>query len=77
MKERLKQHASKLYLILAFISSGGLVQIGHFVFDIKEAFKSEAKKPVVSQIDEGDFKNEIRYVEKDFQLNSQKAGTYK
>ena len=77
MKEKLKQHKDKLFIILAFISSGGLVQIGHFVFDVKEAFKSEAKKPVVSQIDEGDFKNEIRYVEKDFQLNLQKAETYK
>ena len=77
MKEKLKQHANKLYLILAFISGGGLTQVSDFIFDVKEAFKSEAKKPVVSQVDEGDFKSEIRYVEKDFQLNLQKAETYK
>ena len=77
MKEKLKQHASKLYLILAFISGGGLTQVGDFIFTVKEAFRSESKTATVSQIDDGDFKNEIRYVEKDFQLNRQKAESYK
>ncbi len=79
MKEKFKKHKNKLLIILAFISAGGLTQISNFIFDVRDAFSSEVKKPKASLIDEGDFETKIRYAERDFQLkdNLQKAETYK
>ena len=79
MVNKLKKHKDKVLILLAFISGGGLSQISDFMFDVKQVFNSESKKQTASQIDGGDFKNEIRYVEKDFQLtnNLQKAGLSK
>lgn len=73
MKEKLKQHASKFYIVLAFISGGGLGQLTDFAKDVKEIFQSEAKKPKIAKINDGDFETKIRYMEKDFQLNNNKA----
>ena len=69
---KLKQHANKLYIILAFISGGGLGQISDFIFDVREAFSSEVKKPKATQLVE---EQKVKYIDKDFKL--QKAETYK
>ena len=73
MVSKLKKHKDKFLILLAFISGGGLSQISDFMFDVKQVFNSESKKQTASQIDDSDFKNEIRYVEKDFQLDKEKA----
>jgi len=73
MKEKLKQHANKLYLILAFVSGGGLGQITDFVGDVKELIKSDSKKPKPTSINGGSIQDEIRYVEKDFNFIKQTA----
>lgn len=69
MKEKLKQHKDKLYLILAFISGGGLTQVSDFIFSVREAFSSETRKPKVARQDS------IKYIDKEFDLR--KAETYK